>query len=71
MDGAAMVYPWNSFLGRDVWDFERPCTHHPVLGLLPAEGNRRWFAIVRVYSGYNMQLGRMSVITSPPGAMIE
>jgi hypothetical protein len=56
MDGASMVYPRSSFLGRGVWGSERPCTHHPVLGLSSAEGNRRWFAIDRVYSGYNMQL---------------
>jgi len=58
MDDAAMVYPWKSFLGQDVWGFERPCTHHPALGLLPDEDNRRGFAIGRGYSGYNMQLGR-------------
>lgn len=58
MDDAVLVYPRKSFLERDVWGFERPCTHHPVLGFLPAEGNGRWFAIGRVYPGYNMQLER-------------
>ena len=65
MDGAAMVYPTSSFLERDVWGFLRTCTHHPELGLLATEGNRRWFAIDRVYSGYNMQLKKMSVNISP------
>ena len=60
-----MVYPKSSFLGRDAWGFVHTCTRHPVLGLLPAEGNRRWFAIDRVCSGYNMQLEKMSVIISP------
>jgi hypothetical protein len=53
MDDAGMVYP---FLGQDIWGFVHPCTHHPVLGLLSTEGNRRRLAIGRVYYGYNMQL---------------
>ena len=46
-----------SFLGRrDVWGSGRPCTHPAVHRSLRAEGSRRWFAIDRGYSGYNMQL---------------
>ena len=56
MDDAAMVYLRCSYPGRGVWDFVRICTHHPVLQLLPAEGNRQWFAIDQVFSAYNMQL---------------
>ena len=41
MDDEAMVYSRCSFPERDVWDFVRTCTHHPVLGSLAAEDDRR------------------------------
>jgi hypothetical protein len=60
MDDATMVYPKSSFLGQDVWGFERPCKHHPVRGVLRDQGNGQWCAIARVCSRYNMQLDKMS-----------
>ena len=62
MDGAAMVYPRSSFLERDVWGVGRTCTHPPVLGVLRAQGDRRWCVIGQGYPGYNMQLDKNKYI---------